>query len=164
MRHGASISAKAFGAGHRPSLGAPHGRRCCRGGGGPDVERRRWPGQRARGVAAFTDGSAASAASPSAAGPFSSAELAPALLSAAQASALTGARQPMGVQGPVAAFLDTASGLTDAECVSPWGPAEAGSYTDNAYSGIAASALSEASAAPAHTLTQAVIGFSDAGH
>ena len=115
------------------------------------------------GVAAFTDGSGSPGGSPSEAGPFSSTDLAASLLSAEQAAAITGSGRPMQVRGPAAGFLNTAKDMSDPHCASPWGPAEAASYTDNTYTGVAVSTASDSGAHPEHTLTQAVIGFTDEG-
>lgn len=115
------------------------------------------------GVAAFTDGSGTPSGSTSETGPFSSADLATSLLSAEQADAITGSGGPMQVRGPAAGFLNSAKDMSDPHCASPWGPAEAASYTDNAYTGVAVSTASDSSAHPEHTLTQAVIGFTDEG-
>src|SRR4051812_9275753 len=76
------------------------------------------------GFATFTDGSG-TPAGPMSPGPFSSPELAGALLSAAEAAGVTGTRAPMQLRGPVSAFLDTAKDTNDTHCASPWGPAEA---------------------------------------
>lgn len=115
------------------------------------------------GVAAFTDGSGTPAVSSSPVGPFSSADLAGSLLSAEQAAALTGATGAMQVRGPAAGFLNTAKDISDRHCASPWGPGEADSYTDNAYTGLAVSTASDSVAGSEHTITQAVIGFADEG-
>ncbi|ULN44684.1 sensor domain-containing protein (plasmid) [Mycolicibacterium crocinum] len=115
------------------------------------------------GVAAFTDGSGTPNGSPSTVGPFSSADLAASLLSAEQAAAITGSSRSMQVRGPSAGFLNTAKDISDPHCASPWGPGEAASYTDDAYTGVAVGTASDSGAHPDHTLTQAVIGFADEG-